>query len=125
MALALVLWVLFALINCALIIEQQMQLRDLKAPINITLAAVFALLLLFCGSSFTSAFNNSQAAVNVLVQMSKSTNITEQNRLLEVAENRYVRAIAGDPWNGMYHADLAQVCAVRSQQLCTVDPEKL
>jgi O-antigen ligase len=124
MSLALVLWVLFALINCALIIEEQMLLPDLKAPVNISLAAVFALLLLFCGSSFTSAFNNSQAAVKVLAQMSKSTDITEQNRVLEVAENRYVRAIGGDPWNGTYHADLAQIYAVRSQQLRTVDPER-
>ncbi len=123
MALALVLWVLFALVNAALMIEEQMQLQELKAPINVTLAAVFALLLLFCGSSFTLAFNNSQAAGKIMVQMAESTDITEQNRLLAEAENKYIRATANDSWSGMYHTNLAQVYAIRSQQFRETSPE--
>lgn len=123
LSLALVLWVLFALVNSAVIIEQQMPLRELKAPVNITLAAVFALLLLLCGSSFTSAFNNSQAAGKIMEQMAQSTEVTEQNRLLTEAENKYARATASDSWNGMYHANLAQVYAIRSQQFREVNQE--
>ncbi len=123
MALALVLWVLFALVNAALIIEQQMQLRELKAPINISLAVVFGLLLLFCGSSFTLAFNNSQAAGELMEQMVKSTEVTEQNRLLAEAEDKYAWATANDPLSGMYHANLAQVYAIRCQQFREADPK--
>jgi O-antigen ligase len=123
MALALVLWVLFALINAALIIERQMQLQELKPPVSVTLATIFALLLLFCGNSFTSAFNNSQAAGKVIEQMAKSTDVTEQNRLLAEAENKYIRATAGDSWSGMYHTNLAQVYAIRTQQFREANPE--
>ncbi|NLX01629.1 MAG: O-antigen ligase family protein [Syntrophomonadaceae bacterium] len=121
-AMSILLWVLFALLNAASLITGIYGISiKLNPIINGVLAAVFALLLLFLGSSYAIAFYSSESASNKLEQLSTINNVKRQNEILAKVETGYSRAASLDPYYGTYHANLAQTAAIRYNQFLPVN----
>lgn len=117
-ALALLLWVLFALINSGLKLENLSYKNvQLKAGINIAMATALAFLILFTGSSYTAAHNACQKADKSIHEFAEAKDGNQQNDKLIIAEQNYVKAVTLDSHSAAYHADLAQIYAIRFNQL--------
>ncbi|MGI5911220.1 MAG: O-antigen ligase family protein [Syntrophomonadaceae bacterium] len=122
-ALALILWVLLALINAATRIEKvPVCTPQIKLVLNFSLATVMAFVLLIMGSGYTLAYNNAVAAGKQLNRLSETSDASKQNDLLAQAEKYYLRATSFDSHNAAYHANLAQVYALRFNQLRETSP---
>lgn len=119
-AIALVLWILWALISAAQSICNQNKpvsdkfIRFLPAlsTFNIGIAVLCCIILAFCGCSYYSANKHAEIASTALYSVSQDQSAQEQNKLLQTALLQYEKATQLNSLNAEYHADLAYVYAL-------------
>lgn len=124
-AMAVLLWVLFALVNASFRLQKIPHKNiSFNPAINIAAASILAAVMLFCGGSYAAACNFAQKADAIMQDLSQEQDPQKQYQGLAGAEKNYLKAVSLDPLNGTYHANLAQFYAVRFEQLHRSNPEK-
>lgn len=123
--LAILLWILFALLRSAVIITNIENITiNVESPvINVILAPAMALVLLICGSSYALADNYARKGQESLQIMTKAETADKRTAELIKAENNYKKAINLDSCNAGYHANMAQINAVIFKQTQAGSPE--
>jgi len=113
-ALAILLAVLFAVLNSAGSIEQiENKSEYIKKPvINIVLASVMALLLLICGSSYALGDNYARKGQDSIDKMLAAQTAEEKSDELAKAQSFYQTAVNRDSCNAEYHTNMAQINAI-------------
>ncbi len=124
-ALSILLWTFFALINSAGYIENvnEKNLVPNIPIINISVAALIAILLLACGSSFALADNYARKGQTALGRLQAAESSSVQHQELGAAESCYKKAVQFDSYNGLYHAEMARIYAVIYTQLKEDNPQ--
>jgi O-antigen ligase len=120
-ALSILLWTLFALINSIGQIEE-INFKVMKLDnvvLNITVSSIICLVLLGLGIAFNFAYSYSNQGLEAIEKAQSAQTGDIRGQQLAGAEYYYRKAISLDPYNAMYHADLAQVYAIIYQQLKT------
>lgn len=124
-AMAVLLWVLFALVNASFKIEKILYKNiNFNPAVNTAAASILVAVMLFCGGSYAAASNFAQKADKTMQGLSQEKDPQKQHQGLAGAEKNYLKAVSLDPLNGAYHANLAQFYAVRFEQLHRSNPEK-
>lgn len=124
MSLAILLWVLLALVNAATMIkEPPTSLPVFRHATNVGIAVIIVAVLFFSGSSYALAFNHFDHAGDLMEQFKKENDARKQNQLLMQAHKSYAQAVALDSHNASYNADLAQICALVFTQLREISPQ--
>lgn len=116
-AMALVLWILFALVSTAQNIGNQDEQTPYKFAgflpvLNIGIAILCVLLLSIYGCSFYIAHKHAIAAGNALQAVSFEKPDQELNELFQASLQHYERATQLNPLNAEYHAYLAYIYAL-------------
>jgi len=116
-AIALVLWILWALISSAQNIDNQNELAYSKFPqfqpvFNVGIAILCFLVLIFCGSTYYSAHKHAVVASTALHSVSSDQSDQEQSKLLQNALLHYEKATQLNSMNAEYYADLAYIYAL-------------
>ena len=116
-AIALVLWILWALISAAQNINNQHELFFGKpAPtlsaFNLGVAFLCFLIMTICGFTYYSAHKHAVVATNALHSVSSTESAQEQSQLLQAALHHYEKAAQLNSLNAEYYADLAYVYAL-------------
>lgn len=116
-AIALVLWILWALISSAQNIDNQNELAYSKFPqfqpvFNVGIAILCFLVLIFCGSTYYSAHKHAVIASQALHSVSEDKSDQEKNELFQTALEHYERAAQLNSLNAEYQADLAYCYAL-------------
>jgi len=124
-AMAVLLWVLFALVNVSFKIEKiPYKNINFNPAVNTAAASILVAVMLFCGGSYAAAANFAQKADKTMQGLSLEQDLQKQHQGLAGAEKNYLKAVSLDPLNGTYRAGLAQFYAVRFEQMYRSNPEK-
>lgn len=116
-SIALVLWILFALVSTAQSINNQdkptpSKFAHLLPVANIGIAVLCTLLLFIYGCSYYSAHKHAITASTALHAVSSDKSEQEQNELFQTALKHYEKATQLNSLDAEYHADLAYVYAL-------------
>lgn len=116
-AIALVLWILFALVSATENINKldtpiSFKFANWLPVFNVGIAALCGLLLLVYGCSYSSANKHAIVAATTLNAVSDEKSEQEQNELFQIALWHYERATQLNSLDAEYYADLANVYAV-------------
>jgi hypothetical protein len=116
-AIALILWILFALISTAQSIVNQDKPTPSKFAhwlpvVNIGIAALCALLLFIYGCSYYSAHKHATTASAAIQSVSPDKPAEEQNELFQTGLRHYEKATQLNSLNAEYQADLASLYAL-------------
>jgi hypothetical protein len=110
-AFCILLWSLMALINAALIMETDPSPYKMLPSVNMSIALTFTVIMIFCGSSFTTA--NHYAVKGVKLEKSLyQRNTTQQTQKLIQVEDYNKRAVELNGLEADYSANLANVYAI-------------
>lgn len=120
-AMALLLWILFALISAASHFElktnAKAEQRQTLRIFNLSVASLSILLLLICGTSYYTAYHHAVKAAKAFKVMQASESEAEQNAHYQVALKYYEKAVNLDANNAEYFTDLAYAYAIRYTSL--------
>jgi len=116
-AIALVLWILWALISTVQNIDRQdeptlSKFTVVQHTFSVGVAALCFLVLIFCGGSYYSAHKHAVIAVTALQAVSTDKSLQDQSNLMQTALRQYEQATRLDSLNAEYYADLAYVYAL-------------
>lgn len=117
-AMAILLWTLFALLNAGSRLEARTEgkrLLQLKPAVNISLAAILALVIIITGSSFSLAHSSAREGDGLLQEITREQQLQEEEKETKIlrARSLYQKATQFDPLNANHHAGLAQACALQ------------
>ena len=121
-AMAILLWVLFALISAATYFRTRdtgkvTRYNQLPKAFNLAVAVVAVLILLVCGVSYYSAHTQAVKAATAFGVLHESESEDEQNENYQIAVKYYEKAINLDANNAEYFTDLAYAYAIRYTSL--------
>ena len=121
-AMAILLWVLFALISAATYFraedtDELTKYDRLPRALNLGVVAMALLILLVCGASYYSAHNYAVKAATAFGMLHESESEDEKNEKYQIALKYYEKAINLDANNAEYFTDLAYAYAIRYTSL--------
>lgn len=111
MAMSMILWALFALVNAAFLQEEPINIGN-KPVMNMAAAALLALILLGLGSSYTMAYNNFYKGNIIFQDIAKTEDQEQKNFRFQQAVAYYQKAAEFDSLNADYQASLANVYSI-------------
>lgn len=124
-AIALLLWILFALISAASCFNEETvkitALNRVHPIFNIGIAAICVLLLFICGSCYHIGYKHAVKAATAMQAMTPDKSAEEQNEHFQTAVEHYEKAVRLDSNNAEYYADLAYAYALRYTSLKQAD----
>ncbi|HZK43155.1 MAG TPA: O-antigen ligase family protein [Syntrophomonadaceae bacterium] len=121
-AIALLLWILFALISAVSYFDTEEnqevnKFNNLPPVFNLSISILCVLTLIICGSSYYIAYQNAVKASTAMQAMTPDKSAEEQNELYQTALKYYEKATNLDANNAEYYTDLAYAYAIRYSNL--------